>query len=231
MQQSFAAAQRQILERIAAATLRAGRRSDAVRLVAVSKTVGLDLVLEAVEAGQQIFGENYMQEAAAKIGEIGSRARWHFIGHLQSNKARQAAELFDMVESVDRLKLARLLNQHCQALDRSLDILVQVNIGEEPQKSGVLPAEAEALLTRLQEFPRLRVMGLMAMPPFFDAPEKARPFFKKLRILSERLSAGNLLGRHGDVELSMGMSGDFETAIEEGATLVRIGTALFGRRR
>ena len=231
MPESFAVARQNILERMAAAAIRAGRSPDSVRLVAVSKTVGLDRVLEAVSAGQEIFGENYLQEAAVKIGSIGERARWHFIGHLQSNKARQAAELFDVIETVDRLKIARLLNEHCQALDRSLDILVQVNVGEEPQKSGVMPADAEVLLEGLQEFSRLRVMGLMTMPPFFDAPEKVRPFFDRLRNLSERFRATNLLGRHGAVELSMGMSGDFETAIEEGATLVRVGTALFGSRQ
>ncbi len=183
-----------------------------------------------LDAGQDIFGENYLQEAAGKIGAIGNRARWHFIGHLQSNKARLAAELFDVIETVDRFKIARLLNEHCQILDRSLDILVQVNVGEEPQKSGVLPDEAERLLEQLQQFPRLRVMGLMTMPPYFDAPETVRPFFRKLRVLSERFRERNLLGRHGSVELSMGMSGDFEVAIEEGATLVRVGTALFGSR-
>jgi pyridoxal phosphate enzyme (YggS family) len=230
MQQSFAAARSRILEKIAAAAVRAGRHPETVHLVAVSKTVGLDRIREVADAGQEIFGENYLQEAATKIGEIGRRVRWHFIGHLQSNKARQAAELFDMVETVDRIKVARLLNEHCQALDRCLDILVQINVGEEPQKSGVLPAEAEMLLERLLQFPRLRVLGLMTIPPFFDAPEKVRPYFRKLRILSEQFRAKNLLGRHGPVELSMGMSGDFESAIEEGATLVRIGTALFGRR-
>ncbi|MEJ2689056.1 MAG: YggS family pyridoxal phosphate-dependent enzyme [Deltaproteobacteria bacterium] len=230
MPQSIAAARSHIFEKIAAAALRAGRRPEKVRLVAVSKTVSLNRIREAADAGQEIFGENYLQEAAAKIGEIGRRLRWHFIGHLQSNKARQAAELFDMVETVDRLKVARLLNEHCQALDRCLDILVQINVGEEPQKSGVLPSEAEMLLDQLQQFPRLRVLGLMTIPPFFDAPEKVRPFYRKLRILSEKFRARNLLGRHGPVELSMGMSGDFESAIEEGATLVRVGTALFGSR-
>lgn len=230
MQSSFATARQDILERIATAALRAGRRPDEIRLVAVSKTVGLDRVQEAVRVGQEIFGENYLQEAAGKIAGVGGGARWHFIGHLQSNKACQAAELFDMVETVDRLKVARLLNEHCKALDRCLDILVQVNVGEESQKAGVHPAEAELLLEQLQEFPWLRVMGLMTIPPFFDAPEKVRPFFKKLRLLSERFKARNLLGRHGAVELSMGMSGDFEAAIEEGATLVRVGTALFGSR-
>lgn len=231
MPQSLATARQHILERIAAAAVRSGRNPDSVHLVAVSKTVAPDRVLQAANAGQEIFGENYLQEAAGKIEKIGRLARWHFIGHLQSNKARQAAELFDMIETVDRLKIARILDEHCRDIGRSLDILVQVNVGEEPQKFGIAPVEAEKLLAELRQFSRLRVMGLMTMPPFFNAPEKVRPFFKKLRILSERLSARNLLGRHGAVQLSMGMSGDFETAIEEGATLVRIGTALFGCRR
>jgi len=223
---------RVVRRRIAAAAGRAGRSAADVRLIVVSKRQPPEAMQALVDAGARDFGESQVQEALDKVARFRDAGlNWHFIGHLQSNKARQAAQLFDMIETVDRYKIARLLNEQCQSLDRTLDILVQVNVGEEGQKSGVLPAEAERLLEQLQEFSRLRVLGLMTMPPFFDAPEKVRPFFRRLRVLSEQFFAQKLLGRHGQVELSMGMSGDFEAAIEEGATLVRVGSALFGCRQ
>jgi pyridoxal phosphate enzyme (YggS family) len=230
MQSSFELARQNILRRMAEAAIRAGRPPESVKLVAVSKTVGVDRLQEAIAAGQQIFGENYLQEAADKIARLGRGARWHFIGHLQSNKAKQAAELFDVVETVDRIKIARKLHDHLVIEERTLDILLQINVGGEARKSGVLPQDAEALLEELQQFSRLRILGLMTMPPFFGDPEKVRPLFRQLRKLAERFSRKGLIGQGGEFELSMGMSGDFEAAIEEGATLVRVGTALFGER-
>lgn len=220
----------QIRERMAAAARRGGRTPELVRLVAVSKRVTAERIAEAVAAGQALFGENYLQEAQKKIKLLPPTINWHFIGHLQSNKAATAAGLFAMVETVDSIKLARLLDRQAEAAGRALPVLVQVNVGRESQKAGVAPEAAEKLLREMGECAHLEVMGLMTMPPFFDQPEEARPFFRDLRRLSETLTAKGLLGKHGPVELSMGMSGDFEAAIEEGATLVRVGTALFGSR-
>ena len=219
-----------IRARMAAAAQRAGRSPESVTLVAVSKIMPVATIAEAVGAGQLLFGENYLQEAEEKIRQLPSTLKWHFIGHLQSNKAKTAATLFHMVETVDRIKLARMLDKHAAEAGRVLPVLVQVNVGREPQKAGVLPEEAEQLLREMQALPHLAVRGLMTMPPFFDQPERARPSFRALRVLSEELAVKGLLGSHGSIELSMGMSGDFEVAIEEGATLVRVGTALFGAR-
>jgi hypothetical protein len=219
-----------IRERMAAAASRAGRDPGAVRLVAVSKKVPVAEIRKAVEAGQVLFGENYLQEAQTKIAGFGPGLGWHFIGHLQSNKARQAAELFAMIETVDRLKLARTLEKHLSDLGRSMPILIQVNVGREPQKAGVLPEKTRELLREVSTLSHLEVKGLMTMPPFCEKAEAARPYFRELRLLAAEMAAEGLLGRSGPVELSMGMSGDFEVAIEEGATLVRVGTALFGER-
>lgn len=219
-----------IRQRMAAAARRAGRDSGSVRLVAVSKRVPVDRIAEAVAAGQLLFGENYLQEATEKIGRLDPAINWHFIGHLQSNKTKAAAELFGMVETVDRLKLAKALDKHAAAAGRTLSVLMQVNVGREPRKAGAAPEAAETLLREINALGHLAVKGLMTMPPFFDQPERARPFFRELRLLSEELAGKGLLGAHGPIELSMGMSGDFEVAIEEGATLIRVGTALFGAR-
>jgi len=220
-----------IRERIEAAARRAGRDPESVTLVAASKGMAAPAIRAAIAAGQRLFGENYLQEAEAKVAELAAdRPIWHFIGRLQSNKARPAAERFAMVETVDRLKLATALDRYAVETGRTLPVLVQVNIGREPQKAGVLPEAAGELLAAINELPALRVMGLMALPPFFDDPERARPYFRATRQLAEELTGRGLLGRHGPVVLSMGMSGDFEAAVEEGATLVRVGTALFGPR-
>lgn len=219
-----------IYERMAGAARRVRRSPESVTLVAVSKRVPVEKIAEAMAAGQKLFGENYLQEAQEKISRLPPEASWHCIGHLQSNKAKQAVELFQMVETVDNLKLARLLDRQAALAGRVLPVLVQVNVGREPQKAGVFPEAAEKLLREIKECPYLQVRGLMTMPPFFDQPEAARPFFRELRLLAEALTGKGLLGEHGPVELSMGMSGDFEVAIEEGATLVRVGTALFGER-
>lgn len=215
---------------MAAAARRAGRDPATVQLVAVSKKTAVTRIAEVARAGQLLFGENYLQEATAKVALLGPPLRWHFIGHLQSNKARQVAELFDMVETVDRLKVGRALDGHLGKIGKVMAVLVEVNIGREPQKSGVLPEEVAELLLGLAACRQLRVLGLMTMPPFCREAEEVRPYFRQLRQLAESLTAQGLLGREGPVELSMGMSADFEVAIEEGATLVRVGTALFGER-
>jgi len=221
-----------VRERIAAAARKAGRDPNAVRLVAVSKRVSEERLRQAVAAGQRLFGENYLQEAQEKIAALdpAGELNWHFIGHLQSNKAKAAAENFSMVETVDRLKLATLLDRHAAAAGRIVSVLVQVNVGGESQKSGVAPERTAELLQAMERLPALRVMGLMTMPPWSEEAESSRPHFRRLRQLAEELAARGLLGRHGKVELSMGMSGDFEVAVEEGATLVRVGTAIFGPR-
>ena len=218
-----------VRERIKTAAIRAGREPDSVKLVAVSKRKSVELIRDAVNCGQLIFGENYLQESKEKISILGRNLTWHFIGHLQTNKAKAAAELFQVIETVDRLKLANGLEKHLAALNRTMDILVQVNVGREPQKGGVLPEDAEKLIRDISQCSHLKVKGLMAMPPFLDS-EAVRPFFREVRQIGKDLAAKGLLGRHGPLELSMGMTGDFEVAIEEGATSVRVGTALFGPR-
>ncbi|MBW1708356.1 MAG: YggS family pyridoxal phosphate-dependent enzyme [Deltaproteobacteria bacterium] len=212
-----------VSERIQAACRRAGRSPADVQLVAVTKTLPSETIHAALEAGLKVFGENYIQEARAKIEEIGPSASWHFIGHLQTNKAKYAVKLFDLIHSVDSLKLARELDKRAESINRRIPILIQVNISEEESKSGVDKAYTADLAAQACELPNLEVRGLMTMPPFFDQPEKARPYFKALREVQE--SIGSPL-----TELSMGMSGDFEVAIEEGATIIRVGTAIFGPR-
>ncbi|MEA2083361.1 MAG: YggS family pyridoxal phosphate-dependent enzyme [Thermodesulfobacteriota bacterium] len=219
-----------VRERMRAAAIGAGREADSVRLVAVSKRKPVELIRDAVNCGQLIFGENYLQESKEKISILGRNLTWHFIGHLQTNKAKAAAELFQMIETVDRLKLANGLEKHLAALNRTMDVLVQVNIGREPQKGGVLPEDAEKFIREISLCSHLKVKGLMAMPPFLVDSEAVRPFFREMRQIGEDLAAKGLFGRHGPLELSMGMTGDFEVAIEEGATSVRVGTALFGPR-
>lgn len=217
-----------VQERIAAAARQAGREPGEVTLVAVSKTHGADKVGQAWAAGQTVFGENYVQESREKIPALGPGPLWHFIGHLQSNKARLAAELYDVMQSVDRLKLAKALERRALELDKRLGVLLQVNVGGEAQKAGCSPEDAPALAQAVAELPGLELMGLMTMPPFFDDPQRARPLFAQLRELAAKLAVDLPEGsmRH----LSMGMSGDFEAAIAEGATLVRVGTAIFGDR-
>ncbi|MHB1015327.1 MAG: YggS family pyridoxal phosphate-dependent enzyme [Desulfurivibrionaceae bacterium] len=219
-----------IRARIRAAAERAGRDPDSVRLVAVSKHQPLEAIREAMAAGQLVFGENYLQEAEDKVAALGRGGVWHCIGHLQSNKARTAAEVFDCIETIDRLKLARGLESRLAELGKTMPVLVQVNVGGEAQKAGVAPEEAGQLCRDLQQFPHLIVQGLMTMPPFVEDPEESRGCFLQLRLLGEELASQGILDRHGVIQLSMGMSGDFEVAIEEGATLVRVGTALFGGR-
>lgn len=220
-----------IRERIAAAAKRCGRSPDDVKLVAVSKTVPADRVKTAIHAGVNALGENYIQEARDKFAVLGTEpVTWHFIGHLQSNKAKYAVRIFDLIHSVDSIKLARELDRQAARNGKIQDILVQVNTGKEATKSGIYAEEALELVRRVAEFESLSVKGLMTLPPFFDAPERVRPFFRALRELRDRIR-NEAIPRVSMDALSMGMTGDFEAAIEEGATLVRIGTAIFGARQ
>ena len=216
----------EVRRRMVAAAQRAGRDPAAIRLVAVSKTMPVELIREAVAAGQRLFGENYLQEARGKIEALGEAASWHFIGHLQSNKAKAAVNLFELIHGVDRLKLAKALDTAAASTGNLQKILIQVNLAGEASKSGASPEAAPELLQEISRLPHLRVVGLMTMPPFL-APEAVRPYFQALRELRDRLQD---LGGNPLPELSMGMSGDYEVAIEAGATLVRVGTAIFGSR-
>ena len=220
----------QVLAEIRAAALKAGREPDAVRLVAVSKTRPAGDVRACHLAGQTIFGENYVQELSAKAAELAEPVEWHFIGHLQSNKVKYIAGLVTMIHSVDRLSLAEEIDRQWGRLGRSCDVLIQVNVSGESTKSGTTAEAALELVRAIAGLPNLRVKGLMTMPPFFDDPEAARPYFAELRRLAETIEQENIPGVQMR-ELSMGMSGDFEAAIQEGATLVRVGTAIFGERQ
>ncbi|MFP3868067.1 MAG: YggS family pyridoxal phosphate-dependent enzyme [Desulfobacteraceae bacterium] len=219
---------RRIQDRMATAADRAGRQPAEVKLVAVSKTVDLERIRQAIAAGVTILGENYLQEAQTKIAALGNAVSWHFIGNLQTNKAAGAVAGFDLIHSVDRLKLAQALERAAKKLDKLQEILIEVNLAGEASKAGVAPEEAEALLEAVISLPHLRVRGLMTMPPWFNDPEVVRPYFQELRALRDRLA--DSFPEIDLSEVSMGMSGDFEAAIEEGATLVRIGTAIFGAR-
>jgi PLP dependent protein len=213
-----------VRERMARAAARAGRPAEEITLVAVTKKVPVERIEEALAAGAVHLGENYIQEAREKRSRIRTPATWNLIGHLQSNKAGQAATLFDVVHTIDSLQLARRLSRQAETLGRNLQVLVEVNISGEPAKQGVLPEEARPLLESMCGLPALHPAGLMGMAPFSPNPEEARPYFRDLRTLWETLPGE--CRQH----LSMGMSGDFEVAIEEGATLIRVGTAIFGAR-
>ena len=220
-----------IRERINSAAERSGRDPADIKLVAVSKTHPAAVLREAIAAGIYVFGENKIQEAEGKITEIGRyAAEWHLIGHLQSNKARRAVQLFDTIHSLDSLELATRLERICIEEDRpQLAVLVQVDLAGEETKNGIAEDQIRPLVDYLKICRRLRCTGLMVLPPYFENAEDARPYFQKLREIRDRLAVGNAFGdRTG--ELSMGMSHDFEIAIEEGATIVRVGTAIFGAR-
>ncbi|MGB8967164.1 MAG: YggS family pyridoxal phosphate-dependent enzyme [Candidatus Sulfotelmatobacter sp.] len=230
---SVAASIASIQQRIAIAARRAGRNSDEVALMAVTKTQPPERIREAYEAGQRLFGENRVQDFAAKAGTLQDlqNAEWHMIGHLQTNKAAKTAELFRAVDSVDSLKLAETLDAAARKLDQKLDMLIEINVGGEAAKSGVAP-DSPALEELLLAAPRLEALvfrGLMTVPPFTDDPEGARPYFRKLRELRDAIAARGLPAVAMQ-QLSMGMSHDFEVAIEEGSTCVRVGTAIFGER-
>lgn len=218
-----------VRRRIREAALAAGRDPQSVRLVAVSKTKPAPAVDEAARAGQRLFGENYVQEFVAKAAETAEPLEWHFIGALQTNKVKYIAGLPTMIHSVDRLSLAQEIDRRWGTLGKSCDILVQVNVSGEATKSGTTADGALSLVREIAALPNLRIRGLMTMPPFFDDPEGARPYFRELRLLSQAIAAAGIPGVEM-AELSMGMSGDFEAAIQEGATLVRVGSAVFGER-
>lgn len=219
-----------IRNRIAEAAARARRRAEDVRIVAAAKGQGLTRIEEALAAGIRIIGHNYVQEAERDRPErVDPDAEFHFIGHLQRNKVGKAVELFHIIQTVDNEKLAEDLARRAGAIGRSVGVMIQVNLAGEPQKSGADPEDVEELAQVIRGLPYLRLNGLMTMPPFFDEPDRARPFFAGLRELRDSLMARGILDSSMS-ELSMGMTGDFEVAIEEGATLVRIGTALFGPR-
>ncbi len=210
---------------------RAGRVPEDVRLIAVSKTMPADFIRQAYAAGLREFGEYRVQEAAAKRHELADLdVVWHLIGHLQSNKARLACQLFDWIQSVDSLHIAERINHAAVAAGRKLPVLIEVHLGEEASKFGVEENELAQLAEQVGALPSLDLRGLMVLPPFFDDPEDVRPFFRHLRELAGRIAARNLPGVSLR-ELSMGMSHDFEVAIEEGATIIRVGTAIFGERR
>lgn len=220
-----------VRQRIEQAAKRAGRNSDEIKLVAVSKTNPVSVLREAISAGAAILGENKVQEGIEKIEEIGrERAEWHLIGHLQSNKARKAVQHFDVVQTLDSLKLAKRLERICvEEARESLSVLVQVDLANEKTKSGVLKKDLPELIEFLQTCEHLTFDGLMIIPPFFNDAEKTRPFFIELRKLRDELLGQNAFANNVG-ELSMGMSNDFEVAVEEGATIVRVGTAIFGAR-
>lgn len=224
-----------IQARVAAAVERAGRAPDAVQIVAVSKTMPAEAIIAAAAHGLTLFGENRVQEARDKIAAVAAagftQLRWELIGHLQTNKAARAVELFTRVQSVDSVRLAEALSRHAQQMGRTLPILLEVNVAGEASKSGLAPDEVVAVARTIAALPNLRPEGLMTIAPLVDDPEAVRPVFQRLRGLRETLRAEVPLGADsGWQELSMGMSDDFEVAIEEGATLVRIGRALFGER-
>jgi len=218
-----------VKERMAEAAIRCGRAPDSVKLVGVTKNVDVHRIGEAVSAGLEILGENYVQEAQKKIEQVTEQVSWHFIGRLQTNKAKYAVKLFDLIQSVDSIKLADELNRRAQRLGRGIPVIIQVNLAGEASKGGVQPLECIPLIRHISEFSNLQINGLMTMPPFFNQPERARQYFLQLRELSLEIVEAQLPGVKIK-ELSMGMSGDFEVAIEEGATLIRVGTAIFGER-
>jgi PLP dependent protein len=219
-----------VKERIDRAAQKSRRNPEEIRLIAVSKTVEEERVLQAIEAGVEIFGENYVQEAQRKIEALGHPVAWHLIGHLQTNKAKLAAGLFDTVHSVDSIKLAGELNRWAKQQGRILPILLQVHLSGEGTKFGAREEEIWEMAEKCSALDGIRVRGLMTMPPYFEDPEEARPYFIKLREIGERLASKKIPGI-STVEYSMGMSNDFEVAVEEGATMVRVGTAIFGPRQ
>ena len=216
-----------VMVRIEEAARRARRDPGGIKLVAVSKTVEPARIKEAIEAGVTLLGENYVQEARKKIEEIGRGVTWHFIGHLQSNKAKSAIHLFDMIHSVDNLSLAKELNRRAEEDNRTVRTLIEVKLSQEATKFGTDEEKLFELVQAMLQLNHLSLEGLMTMPPYFDDPEMSRPYYEKLRGLREKMVREGIPIK----ELSMGMSNDFEIAIEEGATYIRVGTAIFGPRK
>lgn len=218
-----------VREQIARAAERAGRSAEEITLIAVSKTFDSATVQQAVDAGVRDLGENRVQEATTKVAMVKGNVRWHLIGHLQSNKARQAVEAFDVIHTIDSSQLAERLDRIAGEMGRRPAVLVQVDLAHEPAKSGAEESELPAIIEALDSARHLEFRGLMTLPPFFDSPEQTRPYFRRLRETLEGLNRGRRPEREL-TELSMGMTNDFEVAIEEGATMVRVGTAIFGSR-
>jgi len=216
-----------VMERMERAAQKAGRDPKEIKLVAVSKTVEVARIKEAIEAGVSILGENYVQEAQKKIDALGKPVSWHFIGHLQSNKAKYAVRLFDVIHSIDSIPLAEELNRKVEQPDRVIKVMIEVNLAKEATKFGTDEERVLNLAKRIRNLKHLSLEGLMTMPPYFDSPEMSRPYYTALRELGERVMKEGIPMK----ELSMGMSHDFEVAIEEGATYVRVGTAIFGPRK
>ena len=203
---------------------------EGVQLVAASKTRTPVEIMEAIDAGVQIIGENYIQEAEKVYEVVGKRAKWHFIGHLQRNKVKKAVRIFDMIETVDSREIAREIDKRCAEIDKVMPVLIEVNIGREPQKSGALPEDTEPLIRDVSSLPNIRVMGLMTMGPLSEDPEDSRPYFVAMKKLFDRVKESNL----PNVEmkyLSMGMTSSYQIAPGEGANIVRVGTKIFGERK
>jgi PLP dependent protein len=223
----------QVQDRISAAARRAGRNPEDVALMAVSKTFPIQSIREAYDSGLRVFGENRVQEFAGKKSELLDLrdAEWHLIGHLQTNKGTKAAEFFDAIDSVDSVRMAEKLNASAESLGKTLAVLIEINVGGEAAKNGVAPGsdELEHILTGAPRWPHLKIRGLMTVPPYSEDPTGSGPYFRQLRQIRDSI-AGRGLPHFGMEILSMGMSHDFEIAIEEGSTCVRVGTAIFGAR-
>jgi len=218
-----------VRERIARAAERAGRHAEDVTLIAVTKTFEPATIQKAVDAGARELGENRVQEAVGKVRQIAGDVHWHLIGHLQSNKARYAVETFAVIHTIDRVEIVERLDRIARELNRRPQVLIQVDLAHEPTKSGADESELPSIIETLDSAQHLEFRGLMVLPPFYDSPEQTRPYFRKLRELLEKLNS-NRSAERKLTELSMGMSHDLEVAIEEGATMVRVGTAVFGSR-
>jgi pyridoxal phosphate enzyme (YggS family) len=216
-----------VRERMERAAQKVGRDPKEIELVAVSKTVEVDRIKEAIEAGVSILGENYVQEAQKKIETLGKPVSWHFIGHLQSNKAKHAVRLFDVIHSIDSIPLAEELDRRAEQAVRVIKVMIEVNLSKEATKFGTDEERVLNLARRIQDLGHLSLEGLMTMPPYFDSPEMSRPYYVALRELKQKMIKEGIPLK----KLSMGMSNDFEIAIEEGATYVRVGTAIFGPRK
>jgi len=221
---------RAIKQKIAAAAGRAERRPEEIKLMAITKTVPDELVRQAVAAGVDMIGENYVQDAQRRIEKVATTIPWHFTGHLQTNKARYAVRLFSMIHSLDRIDLARELDRRAGEARRKIEVLIEVNIGGESTKSGVRPENLIPLIRETADLAHLSIRGLMTIPPWSADPRETRPFFRELRQLRDSIIKENIPNVEM-AELSMGMSDDFETAVEEGATIIRIGRAIFGPRQ
>jgi pyridoxal phosphate enzyme (YggS family) len=219
-----------VMDRIASAAKRAGRTPSSVGLVVVTKTVDVEKIREATAAGASILGENRVQEAKEKIERLGQIAHWHLIGHLQTNKAKYAVKLFGLIHSVDNLELAKELDKQAAKINKVQDVLIEVNIAGEAAKAGVAMEGAASLIREAAKLKNISIKGLMTMPPYSENPEDSRPYFRELRKLAAGIRKEDIPGVSLQ-ELSMGMSGDFEVAVEEGATMVRVGTAIFGERK